>query len=86
MRESDEKSITQAVIRRLSECDDPRFKRIMTSLITRLHDFAREAKLTEPEWLAAIQFLTDVGKTCTDKRQEFVLLSDTLGGHGVLHS
>jgi hydroxyquinol 1,2-dioxygenase len=79
MREFDEKSITQAVIRRLSECDDPRFKRIMTSLITHLHDFVREVELTESEGLAAIQFLTDVGKTCTDKRQEFILLSDTLG-------
>ncbi|HLZ98146.1 MAG TPA: dioxygenase, partial [Steroidobacteraceae bacterium] len=28
---------------------------------------------------AAIQFLTEIGKTCTDKRQEFILLSDTLG-------
>ena len=79
MREFDDKSITQAVIGRLSECGDPRFKRIMTSLITHLHDFVREAKLTEPEWLAAIEFLTDVGKTCTDKRQECILLSDTLG-------
>ena len=79
MREFDEKSITQAVIGRLSECDDPRFKRIMTSLVTHLHDFVREVKLTESEWLAAIQFLTDVGQTCTDKRQEFILLSDTLG-------
>ena len=79
MREFDEKSITQAVIGRLSESDDPRFRRIMTSLITHLHDFVREVKLTEPEWLAAIQFLTDVGRTCTDKRQEFILLSDTLG-------
>jgi hydroxyquinol 1,2-dioxygenase len=79
MREFDEKSITQAVIGRLSECSDPRFKRVMSSLITHLHDFVREVKLTEPEWLAAIQFLTDVGKTCTDKRQEFILLSDTLG-------
>jgi hydroxyquinol 1,2-dioxygenase len=79
MREFDEKSITQAVIRRLSECNDPRFKRIMTSLITHLHEFVGEVNLTEPEWLAAIQFLTDVGKTCTDKRQEFILLSDTLG-------
>jgi hydroxyquinol 1,2-dioxygenase len=35
--------------------------------------------LTESEWFTAIQFLTDVGKTCTDKRQEFILLSDTLG-------
>ena len=45
MREFDEKSITQAVIARLSGCDDPRFKRIMTSLITHLHDFVREVKL-----------------------------------------
>ena len=79
MREFDEKSITQAVIGRLSESGDPRFKRIMTSLITHVHDFVRDVQLTESEWLAAIQFLTDVGKTCTDKRQEFILLSDTLG-------
>ena len=79
MREFDEKSITQAVIGRLSQSDDPRFKRVMTSLITHLHDFVRDVKLTEPEWLAAIEFLTDVGQTCTSKRQEFILLSDTLG-------
>jgi hydroxyquinol 1,2-dioxygenase len=79
MREFDENSVTRAVIGRLSESDDPRFKRVMASLITHLHDFVREVKLTEPEWLAAIQFLTDVGQTCTAKRQEFILLSDTLG-------
>jgi len=79
MREFSETSITQAVIGRLAECDDPRFKRIMTSLITHLHDFVREVRLTESEWLTAIQFLTDVGKACTDKRQECILLSDTLG-------
>jgi hydroxyquinol 1,2-dioxygenase len=79
MREFDEKSITEAVIGRLSKCDDPRFKRVMTALITHLHGFVREVQLTEAEWLAAIQFLTDVGRTCTDKRQEFILLSDTLG-------
>jgi hydroxyquinol 1,2-dioxygenase len=79
MREFDDQSVTQAVIARLAECDDRRFKRVMTSLITHLHGFVREVKLTEPEWLTAIQFLTDVGKTCTEKRQEFILLSDTLG-------
>ena len=79
MSDFDEKSITQAVIERLSRSDDPRFKHIMTSLITHLHDFVREVTLTEAEWLAAIQFLTDVGRTCTSKRQECILLSDTLG-------
>jgi hydroxyquinol 1,2-dioxygenase len=79
MREFDEKSITEAVIGRLADSDDPRFKRVMTSLITHLHDFVRDVHLTESEWFGAIQFLTDVGRTCTAKRQEFILLSDTLG-------
>jgi hydroxyquinol 1,2-dioxygenase len=79
MREFNEQSITQAVIDRLSQSDDPRFKRVMTSLVTHLHDFVRDVRLTEAEWLAAIEFLTDVGQTCTPKRQEFILLSDTLG-------
>jgi hydroxyquinol 1,2-dioxygenase len=79
MREFDEKSITAAVLARMDQCTDPRFKQVMTSLITHLHDFVREVKLTEAEWINAIMFLTDTGKTCTDKRQEFILLSDTLG-------
>jgi hydroxyquinol 1,2-dioxygenase len=79
MREFDEKSITAAVIDRMSECRDPRFKQVMISLVTHLHDFVREVRLTEAEWLTAIQFITEVGKTCTDKRQETILLSDTLG-------
>jgi hydroxyquinol 1,2-dioxygenase len=79
MREFDPRSITHAVIERLGDCDDARFKRVMASLVTHLHDFVRDVHLTEPEWLAAIQFLTEIGQTCTDKRQEFILLSDTLG-------
>lgn len=79
MRQFDEKSITEAVLARLSNCNDPRFRHVMTSLIRHLHDFVRDVQLTEKEWITAIQFLTDVGKTCTDKRQEFILLSDTLG-------
>jgi hydroxyquinol 1,2-dioxygenase len=79
VREFDEKSITRAVIDRLSGCEDERFKQVMTSLVTHLHDFVRDVQLTEQEWMTALQFLTDVGHTCTDRRQEFILLSDTLG-------
>ena len=79
MPQFDEKTITRAVIDRLAGSPDPRFKQVMTSLVTHLHDCIRDVKLTEKEWIEAIQFLTDVGKTCTDKRQEFILLSDTLG-------
>src|SRR3546814_9471782 len=51
----------------------------MPSLIRHLHDFARDVRLTEPEWLAGILFLTRTGHLCSDVRQEFILLSDTLG-------
>jgi hydroxyquinol 1,2-dioxygenase len=51
----------------------------MTSLIQHLHAFAREVGLTEAEWFEGIRFLTDVGHITDDRRQEFILLSDTLG-------
>jgi hydroxyquinol 1,2-dioxygenase len=35
--------------------------------------------LSEREWEQGIRFLTDVGHITDDKRQEFILLSDTLG-------
>ena len=79
MREVTERSITQAVIARLKDAPDARFKQVMTSLVTHLHDFVRDVRLTEGEWIKAIEFLTAVGQTVTPKRQEFILLSDTLG-------
>lgn len=79
MRNIDEHSITPAVIARLADCENPRLKEILTSLVTHLHDFAREVKLTEAEWMEGIGFLTDTGRMCDGQRQEFILLSDTLG-------
>ena len=75
----DQNTITQVALRRLEGCTDPRFKEIMTSLTKHLHEFAREVKLTEAEWMQGLEFLTAVGQKCDDKRQEFILLSDTLG-------
>lgn len=74
-----EHNITDEVIRRLDGCTDRRFRQIMTSLIRHLHEFAREVKLTEAEWMDGIKFLTAVGHKCDHIRQEFILLSDTLG-------
>ena len=71
--------ITQAVIDRMADCTDERFKTVMTALVTHAHAFLREVQPSEAEWIAAIEFLTAVGKKCDDKRQEFILLSDTLG-------
>lgn len=79
MRNLNQDTITQAVIARLATTPAPRLKEIMTSLVQHLHAFAREVKLTEEEWMKGIQFLTATGQMCDDRRQEFILLSDTLG-------
>jgi len=79
MAQQDKLTITKAAIARLADCGDPRFKEVMTALIGHLHDFVREVDLTEEEWAAAIGFLTDTGRKCDERRQEFILLSDTLG-------
>ena len=79
MKNLNQDNITQAVIARLASTPDPRLKQVLTSLVQHLHAFAREVKLTEAEWAYGIDFLTRVGHTCTDTRQEYILLSDTLG-------
>ena len=79
MRNIIEDTITQAVVASMREAEDARLRTVMTGLVQHLHSFAREVKLTEDEWFQAIRFLTAVGHITDDKRQEFILLSDTLG-------
>ncbi|WP_407364326.1 intradiol ring-cleavage dioxygenase (plasmid) [Pseudomonas luteola] len=79
MRNLDEKTVTQAVIARNSGTPNPRLHEVMTALVQHLHSFAREVQLTEEEWEYGIDFLTRVGQMCSATRQEFILLSDTLG-------
>ncbi len=79
MTPSTEDELTQAVLQRLDGATDPRFSQVMRSLITHLHAFIRDVDLQPGEWFSGIEFLTAVGQACTDKRQEFILLSDTLG-------
>ena len=79
MRNINEHTITDAVLGRIEGCADARLKDVLTSLVRHLHDFARETRLTEAEWMRGIEFLTATGQMCDAKRQEFILLSDTLG-------
>lgn len=62
-----------------AQAASPRLRRIFASLITHLHGFVKDVELSEAEWFEAIQFLTATGHKCDDRRQEFILLSDTLG-------
>jgi len=74
-----EDNSADAVIARLDANADPRFRQIMEAAIRHLHGFVKEVEPTMEEWMTAIQFLTATGQMCDDKRQEWILASDTLG-------
>ncbi|MFI5444479.1 dioxygenase [Polaromonas sp. UC242_47] len=79
MAQLEAQDLAQAVVERMADCPDARFKQVMTSLVKHAHAFVQDVQLTPDEWMTAIQFLTATGKMCDEKRQEFILLSDTLG-------
>src|SRR5256886_11151971 len=79
MRNFNEQTITDAVVERISGARDPRVQQISEALVRHLHAFVREIRPTQKEWEYGIDFLTRTGHMCDDKRQEFILLSDTLG-------
>jgi hydroxyquinol 1,2-dioxygenase len=74
-----EDNITDLAVERWATARDPRTAELMTALVRHLHDFAREVRLTEAEWMAAMQWLTRTGQISNDKREEFILASDVLG-------
>jgi hydroxyquinol 1,2-dioxygenase len=74
-----EKKLTAEVIKRMRKTKNKRLKRVMESFVKHLHAFVREVKPTQEEWMTGIQFLTETGHWSTGKRQEFILMSDTLG-------
>jgi hydroxyquinol 1,2-dioxygenase len=79
MQELTPETITQAVLDQMASTPNPRMKQIMASAVKHLHAFAKDVNLTPAEWIKGIAFMTAVGKICTPARQEFILLSDTLG-------
>lgn len=74
-----EKDVTEAVLCELKHAPDPRFREVMSSFIRHLHDFAREVKLTEEEFQAAIGYLVALGKHTSETHNEGVLMAGTLG-------
>jgi hydroxyquinol 1,2-dioxygenase len=71
--------LTQDVVDAFAGTPDARLRVLMTSLVKHVHAFAREVDLTPEEWLAGLKFLTATGQISTERRPEFILLSDTLG-------
>ncbi len=74
-----EENSVDVVISRNAGAKSERLKQIMEVVTRKLHEAVKELEPTQEEWMDAILFLTRTGHTCTDWRQEFILLSDVLG-------
>lgn len=74
-----ENGLIRTVLASFDDTPDPRLKQVMHALVRHLHAFITEVRLSEQEWQQAIDFLTATGHITTNRRQEFVLLSDVLG-------
>ncbi|CAM5788617.1 dioxygenase family protein [Rhizobacter fulvus] len=79
MSEYNQEKLTQDVLAAFANTPDPRLRELMTALVKHVHAFAREVDLKPDEWLAGMKFLDAIGRISTERRPEFILLSDTLG-------
>ncbi|HEX9769817.1 MAG TPA: dioxygenase [Kiloniellales bacterium] len=76
---NNQQDVTPAVLKVMEQTADPRLREIMVSLITHLHGFIRDVKLTEAEFQQATRILKTMGQQTNDKHNEFVLMSGSLG-------
>ncbi len=74
-----EEAITEEALTRYQATTDPRLREIILSLITHLHGFARDVRLTEDEYLFAMNYLVQLGGYCKGGRHEFLALAEMLG-------
>jgi len=81
---ADLSKLTDQVVASFEAAPNKRVGRLLSDLVRHLHHFAISNDLTEAEWTHAIEFLTRTGQISDDKRQEFILLSDTLGVSSVV--
>jgi protocatechuate 3,4-dioxygenase beta subunit len=71
--------LTEAVVHEMRRVEDARVHEILESLVRHLHAFARDVKLTEPEFDAAIRIVAELGQKTTASHNEVRLMAGSLG-------
>jgi protocatechuate 3,4-dioxygenase beta subunit len=79
MTQTRPEDITANAVASFDDASDPRLRELMQAFVRHLHAFTTEVGLTEDEWRTMIATLTATGHITDDRRQEFILWSDTLG-------
>lgn len=74
-----EEDSAQVVVSRNALAKNARLAEVMAKLIPHIHAAIKEIGPTQEEWFEAIMFLTRTGQISNEWRQEWILLSDTMG-------
>jgi catechol 1,2-dioxygenase len=74
-----QQDVTAAVLAELQRAENPRFREIMGAAVRHLHDFAREAKLSEVEFHQACGLIAKLGQLTTESHNEVVLACGSVG-------
>ena len=81
---ANEKDVTKAVLSEIQRAPNPRLRELMSAFVRHLHDFAREVKLTEEEFHAAMAYIVSLGKHSNENHNEAVLMAGSLGFSALL--
>ncbi len=71
--------LTEAVVHEMRRTESERVREILEAMVRHLHAFAREVRLTEPEFDAAIRYVTELGQKTTTSHNETRLMAGSLG-------
>jgi catechol 1,2-dioxygenase len=71
--------LTDAVLAVMQATPDPRLREIMTSLVSHLHSFVAQVKLTEDEFRRGTALIAQLGQLSNAQHNEVVLMAGSLG-------
>src|SRR5437588_10550119 len=74
-----QQQVTTAVLAEVARAPNARFREIMSVFVRHLHDFVREAKLSEEEFHAALAHVVAIGKHSNEFHNEAALMAGSLG-------
>lgn len=71
--------VTRDALAVMERTPDPRLREIMVALVSHLHAFVRDTRLTEAEFREATALMNEMGKLTSDSHNEMVLMAGSLG-------
>jgi len=71
--------VTRAALEAMAQTKDARLREILVSLVTHVHRFIRDVRLTEAEFREAAALINKMGQLTNDHHNETILMAGSLG-------